>query len=87
MVSDGGTRPYRVHYRDPSFTNLQAVAATVDGRTASVHFDDGKLTFRADPGRHKVTVTASDYQELKNMEDVAKIKPNTATLTRTVTVR
>jgi NADH-quinone oxidoreductase subunit D len=31
MVSDGGTRPYRVHYRDPSFTNLQAVAAMCDG--------------------------------------------------------
>jgi len=31
IVSDGGTRPYRVHYRDPSFTNLQAVAATCEG--------------------------------------------------------
>jgi NADH-quinone oxidoreductase subunit D len=31
MVSDGGTRPYRVHYRDPSFTNLQAVAAICEG--------------------------------------------------------
>ncbi|RWA20273.1 NADH dehydrogenase subunit D [Mycolicibacterium brumae DSM 44177] len=31
MVSDGGTRPYRVHYRDPSFTNLQAVAAMGEG--------------------------------------------------------
>ena len=31
MVSDGGTRPYRVHYRDPSFTNLQAVAAMCEG--------------------------------------------------------
>ena len=31
MVSDGGTRPYRVHYRDPSFTNLQAVAAACEG--------------------------------------------------------
>jgi NADH-quinone oxidoreductase subunit D len=29
MVSD--TRPYRVHYRDPSFTNLQAVAAMCEG--------------------------------------------------------
>ena len=27
IVSDGGTRPYRVHYRDPSFNNLQATAA------------------------------------------------------------
>ena len=31
MVSDGSTRPYRVHYRDPSFTNLQAVAAMCEG--------------------------------------------------------
>ncbi|UNB49902.1 NADH dehydrogenase (quinone) subunit D [Mycolicibacterium sp. YH-1] len=31
LVSDGGTRPYRVHYRDPSFTNLQAVAAMCEG--------------------------------------------------------
>ncbi|KWW99478.1 NADH-ubiquinone oxidoreductase chain D [Carbonactinospora thermoautotrophica] len=31
MVSDGGTRPYRVHYRDPSFTNLQAVPAMCEG--------------------------------------------------------
>ncbi len=30
-VSDGGTRPYRVHLRDPSFTNLQAVAAMAEG--------------------------------------------------------
>ena len=31
MVSDGGTRPYRVHYRDPSFTNLQAVPIMSEG--------------------------------------------------------
>ena len=31
IVSDGGTRPYRVHYRDPSFTNLQAVSAMAEG--------------------------------------------------------
>lgn len=31
VVSDGGTRPYRVHFRDPSFTNLQAVAAACEG--------------------------------------------------------
>jgi NADH-quinone oxidoreductase subunit D len=31
MVSDGGTRPYRVHLRDPSFANLQAVAAMCEG--------------------------------------------------------
>ncbi len=31
MVSNGGTRPYRVHYRDSSFNNLQAVAAMCEG--------------------------------------------------------
>lgn len=31
MVSDGGTRPYRVHFRDPSFTNLQSIPAICEG--------------------------------------------------------
>ncbi|MHA6760742.1 NADH-quinone oxidoreductase subunit D [Streptacidiphilus sp. PAMC 29251] len=31
VVSDGGTRPYRVHFRDPSFTNLQSMAAMCEG--------------------------------------------------------
>jgi NADH-quinone oxidoreductase subunit D len=31
LVSDGGTKPYRVHLREPSFVNLQAVAATCEG--------------------------------------------------------
>ena len=31
LVSDGGTRPYRAHFRDPSFVNLQAVAAMSEG--------------------------------------------------------
>jgi NADH-quinone oxidoreductase subunit D len=30
-VSDGGTRPFRVHLRDPSFTNLQAVSVMAEG--------------------------------------------------------
>jgi NADH-quinone oxidoreductase subunit D len=31
LVSDGGTRPYRAHFRDPSFTNLQAAPAMSEG--------------------------------------------------------
>jgi NADH-quinone oxidoreductase subunit D len=30
-VSDGGTRPYRVHFREPSFVNLQALPAISEG--------------------------------------------------------
>src|SRR5687768_7016200 len=31
VVSDGSTRPWRVHVRDPSFVNLQATAAMSEG--------------------------------------------------------
>ena len=31
VISDGGTKPYRVHFRDPSFNNLQAVSAMGEG--------------------------------------------------------
>jgi len=31
VVSDGGTRPYRVHFRDPSFNHMQSVAALCEG--------------------------------------------------------
>jgi len=34
-VSDGGTRPYRVHLRDPSFINLQCAAAMCEGAMIS----------------------------------------------------
>ena len=31
VVSDGGTRPYRVHFREPSFNNLQAIPTLCEG--------------------------------------------------------
>ena len=37
IISDGGTRPYRVHFREPSFINLQSVAAlSIGGMVADV---------------------------------------------------
>jgi NADH-quinone oxidoreductase subunit D len=37
VVSDGGTRPYRIHLREPSFINLQATAAlAIGGQVADV---------------------------------------------------
>jgi NADH-quinone oxidoreductase subunit D len=32
LVSDGSPRPYRVHFRAPSFVNLQALSKMVEGR-------------------------------------------------------
>lgn len=31
VISDGGSKPYRVHFRDPSFNNLQAVGPMGEG--------------------------------------------------------
>jgi NADH-quinone oxidoreductase subunit D len=31
VVSDGGTRPYRAHFRDPSYSNLQSTAIMCEG--------------------------------------------------------
>ena len=31
LISDGGTKPFRVHFREPSFNNLQATAAMCEG--------------------------------------------------------
>jgi len=31
IVSDGGTRPYRAHFREPSFNNLQSTSAMSEG--------------------------------------------------------
>ena len=36
------------------------------------------------PGRHEVTISAADYQETKNMEDVGPVLPNTRVLRTTV---
>ena len=65
----------------------ESIRASLDGHSIVERYRHGRLEIPASRGRHLVIVTASDYQELKNMEDVAAIKPNTATLRRTVTVR
>ncbi len=35
VVSDGGTRPFRAHFRDPSFVNLQAMPVMCEGGMVS----------------------------------------------------
>jgi hypothetical protein len=65
----------------------ESITATLDGHSVLQHFAGGRLTVPAAPGKHLLIVTASDYEELKNMEDVAPIKPNTATLRTSITVR
>jgi hypothetical protein len=64
-----------------------SITATVDGKPAAVRYAGGRITIRAAKGRHRLLLTAADYQETKNTEDVAKILPNTATQRATVRVR
>jgi subtilisin family serine protease len=65
----------------------QSLTATIDGHKATPTWKSGQILLRAAPGRHAIVVTAADYQEVKNMEDVGPVLPNTATLRATVTVR
>ena len=65
---------------DPS-----SVTVTLDGRKATAH--GASTPIRTTRGRHKLVVSASDYQEAKNMENVPRILPNTATLRATLVVK
>jgi hypothetical protein len=64
-----------------------SITATVDGKSVATRFGSGTIRIAAAKGHHRLALTVSDYQETKNMEDVAKILPNTATLRATVKVR
>jgi subtilisin family serine protease len=68
-----------------SGVDLTTLTVRLDGRAVKVN--GATVTIRAAKGRHKLIVSASDYQEAKNMENVPPILPNTATLRTTVAVR
>ncbi len=60
----------------------QSLTAKIDGKPADVAYSRGRgiVSLRtAGPGRHTLVFTAADYQELKNMENVPQILPNTRT--------
>ena len=63
---------------DPS-----SIEATIDGREVEAVFSRGRIVVGLvgiGRGTHRLTVVARDYQELKNMENVPQILPNTRTL-------
>jgi subtilisin family serine protease len=60
----------------------RSLTATVDGAAADVALVGARAVVsmrRAAPGRHSLVLTVADYQELKNMENVPQILPNTRT--------
>ena len=64
-----------------------SITATVDGKAAVARYAGGSIRIRAAKGRHRVVLSVADHQETKNMEDVRRILPNTATLRMTLRVR
>jgi hypothetical protein len=66
-----------------------SISLKIDGKTRAFTYAQGIVSpvKAVAPGTHHVTLTASDYQETKNMEDVGPILPNTHTTSATVVVR
>jgi len=86
------TRPQRIRFAVTdagSGVDAGSIAVTVDGHAAGFAYASGILSVEKNivPGTHRVSVTVSDYQETKNMEDVGPILPNTRTQQATVVVR
>jgi subtilisin family serine protease len=84
-------RPIRLVVRDyGSGVDPRSFHARIGGRSVRWGYANGVLWLRTKglrPGKKGLTVTASDYQETKNMEDVGPVLPNTRVLHATVKLR
>jgi subtilisin family serine protease len=84
-------KPIRFAVRDAgSGVDPYSLGARVGSTSVRVRYAHGVLsipTAALAPGTVRVTVTASDHQETKNMEDVGPVLPNTRVLGTTVTLR
>jgi subtilisin family serine protease len=84
--------PVLVGVRDTGGAGIDggSLSVRVDGRERDVTLRAGAVripTSGLRPGRHRLRVQLSDYQETRNMENVARILPNTGVLTTTFVVR
>jgi hypothetical protein len=83
-------RPIRVAVRDSgSGVDPHSLKARVGGRWVRFRYSRGVMLLRTKglrPGRQTMMVSASDYQEAKNMEDVGPVLPNTRVLHTKVTL-
>jgi hypothetical protein len=78
-VSDAGSGVYP-----------DSLLVSLDGQEADARLRRGVVTIPTGglaPGTHRLLLRISDYQEAKNTENVARILPNTRTLSTLVTVR
>jgi subtilisin family serine protease len=82
--------PLRLSVRDSgSGVDPGSLTAVLDGTQVPLSYAHGVVSLQTatlTPGRHRVTLVASDYQETKNMEDVGPVLPNTRRFQATVVV-
>ena len=67
----------------------RSLEATVDGRAVRATLRNGVVAVPTDGlpvGDHRLRVELADYQETRNMENVARILPNTRVVSARVTV-
>ena len=68
----------------------ESLEATIDGRSVTARLVGSEVrisTVGIAPGARRLRLSLADYQETRNMENVARILPNTRVLTARVTVR
>ena len=78
-VADGG-----------SGVDPQSIRARIDGVNVAVAYSADRVTVeggRFERGRHRIVLTASDFQETKNSESVVGILPNTTVFSAWFRVR
>ena len=84
-------RPLVIRVRDAGAgIDPQSIEASLDGRPVRARLRGNVIsvsTSGTTAGRHRLRVEVSDYQETRNMENVARILPNTRVVSAAVTVR
>ena len=83
--------PLQVRVRDAGAgVDPRSIEATIGGRPVRATFRGGVIripTASLASGQHRLRVELGDYQETRNMENVARILPNTRVLSARITVR
>jgi hypothetical protein len=67
-----------------------SIRASIDSSRVQAALRGGVISFGTSalaPGTHRLRLRVSDYQEAKNTENVARILPNTRSITVTFRVR
>jgi subtilisin family serine protease len=84
-------QPIRIAVHDSgSGVDPRSLAAYRDGRQVPLSYANGVVSLETatlPAGGYRITLSASDYQEAKNNEDVGPVLPNTRVLRTTVRVR